>query len=552
MNGNVIHEVRSVLGLERCGQDRSVLREAAVQRYGDAPAGAWRWARHDRHSDLQEGGPAMIATARARALGLQLVLSLLSATWCGAAIEPRDSVVKVYVQSLQPPYGSPWESGRVESSSGSGFVIAGRRILTNAHVVAGATLVEVRRQGDADRFQAHVLWVSHTPDLALLEVDGPGFFEGVPPLELGELPTLQQEVTVLGFPLGGDTLSVTRGVVSRVEHSLGAHSWVEMLAAQIDAAVNPGNSGGPVLASGRVVGVAYQGLGGAEGVSYMIPTPVIRQFLRDVEDGRVDGVPSCGIFQADKLESQALRDLLALPAGRSGLLVRALVPASDAARVLRPRDVVMSIEGQAVGNDTNVELRPRERTSYRLRCDLKQMGETVKVEVWRDGRSFATSLALDVPYGLLHDRVPYVLERPPRYFVYGGLVFAPLTKNLLFDLGWTRGPAEMMALAFRSGDTLEPGRELVVLQRILGDEANRGYDDVGPGLVKTIDGVRPTDLPNALELVEGGAGPYLSVELESGQIVAVERAAVRRRQQEILKTYEVRADRSLELTRKGQ
>jgi S1-C subfamily serine protease len=494
----------------------------------------------------------MTTTVHARALRLHLALAVLSATWCGAAVEPRDSVVKVYVQSLQAPYGSPWESGRVEASSGSGFVIAGQRILTNAHVVAGATLVEVRRQGDADKVQARVLWISHTPDLALLRVDSPGFFEGVTPLELGELPTLQQEVTVLGFPRGGDTLSVTRGVVSRVEHNMGAHSWVEMLAAQIDAAVNPGNSGGPVLAAGRVVGVAYQGLGGAEGVSYMIPTPVVRQFLRDVEDGRIDGVPSCGIFDVDKLESQALRDLLGLPAGRSGLLVRALVPGAAAAQVLRPRDVIMSIEDKAIGNDTSVEFRPRERTSYRLHCDLKQVGESVKVEVWRDGQSFATSLGLDVPYGLRRDRVPYVKEQPPRYFVYGGLIFAPLTKNLLFDLGWTTGPAEMMALAFRSGDVHEPGRELVVLQRILADEVNRGYDDIGPGLVETIDGVRPRDLSHALELVEGGAAPYLSVELESGQIVALERAAVRRRQQEILNTYEVRADRSAELARKGQ
>lgn len=490
--------------------------------------------------------------ASARRLCQLLGLTLVSATWCTAAVEPRDSVVKVYVKSLQTPYESPWESGRVEASSGSGFVIAGQRILTNAHVVAGATLVEVRRHGEAARLQAHVLWVSHTPDLALLTVDGPRFFEGVTPLELGELPALQQEVTVLGFPWGGDTLSVTRGVVSRVEHTGGAHSWVQLLAAQIDAAVNPGNSGGPVLASGRVVGVAYQGQDGAQGISYMIPTPVVRQFLRDVEDGRLDGVPSCGIFASDKLESQALRDLLALPGGHSGLLVTALVPGSDAAGVLRPRDVVMSIDGKAIGNDKNVEFRPRERTSYRLLCDSKQVGETVRVEVWRDGQPFATNLRLNVPYGLAHDWVPWVREQPPRYFIYGGLVFAPLTKNLLGVLGWRDAPAEMMAVAFRSGDTQEPGREMVLLQRVLADDINRGYDDLGPSMVKTIDGVRPRDLSHALELAEGGTAPYLSVELDSARLVVLERAAVRRRQQEILKTYGIHADRSAELARKGQ
>jgi S1-C subfamily serine protease len=66
-------------------------------------------------------------------------------------------VVKVYVQSLETRYSSPWDGGRVEAFSGSGFVIAGQRILTNAHVIAGATLVEVRRHGEADRFQAHFL-----------------------------------------------------------------------------------------------------------------------------------------------------------------------------------------------------------------------------------------------------------------------------------------------------------------------------------------------------------------------------------------------------------
>jgi S1-C subfamily serine protease len=437
----------------------------------------------------------------------------------------------------------------VEASSGSGFIIGGQRILTNAHVVDGATLVEVRRHGEADRLQARVLWVSHTSDLALLTVDSPAFFNAVAPLELGELPALQQEVTVLGFPMGGDTLSVTRGVVSRVEHQAGAHSWVELLAAQIDAALNPGNSGGPVLASGRVVGVAYQALGGAAGIAYMIPTPVVRQFLRDVEDGRLDGVPSCGIFGSDKLGSQALRDLLALPTDRSGLLVRTLVPGTEAARLLRPRDVVMSIDGKAIGNDMSVEFRPRERTSYRLLCDLKQVGEAVQVEVWRDGQSFTTSLGLNRPYGLVHDRVPLVFEQPPRYFIYGGLVFAPLTKNLLMAIG---GRSEMLAAGLRSGDTQDPARELVVLQRVLADEINRGYDSLEQGLVKTIDGVRPRDITHALELAEGGTAPYLSVELESGQLVVLERAAVVRRQQEILKTYEIRADRSVELARKGQ
>jgi len=184
----------------------------------------------------------------------------------------------------------------------------------------------------------------------------------------------------------------------------------------------------------------------------MIPMPVVRQFLH----------------------------LLTL-------LVTALVPGSDAARVLRPRDVITSIDGKAIGNDKNTEFQPRERTSYRLLCDL----------------------------------------------------FAPLTKNLLSSLGWRDAPPELLAAAYRNGDAQEPVRELVVLQRVLADEVNRGYDNLEPEIVKTIDGVRPRDLARALELAEGGTAPYLSVELESGRLVVLERTAVRRRQQNILKTYSV-------------
>ena len=128
------------------------------------------------------------------------------------------------------------------------------------------------------------------------------------------------------------------------------------------------------------------------------------------------------------------------------------MPGSDAARVLRPRDVITSIDGKAIGNDKNIEFRPRERTSYRLLCD-------------------------------------------------------PLTKNLLSSLGWRDAPPELLAAAYRNGDAQEPVRELVVLQRVLADEVNRGYDNLEPEIVKTIDGVRPRDLARALELAEGGAAP---------------------------------------------
>ena len=206
-------------------------------------------------------------------------LLLLLGIWGGApssaaAADPRDAVLKVFATQLNPNYGAPWKSGVARTVSGSGFVIDGHRILTNAHVVSDTTFIQVRRYGDSERVPARLLFVSHEADIALLTVDAPHFFDSIAPLRLGGLPELRQEVLVLGFPLGGDTLSVTRGVVSRIENQTYVHSGMELLAGQIDSAVNPGNSGGPVLADGAVVGIAMQVTTGTDSIAYMIPTPV--------------------------------------------------------------------------------------------------------------------------------------------------------------------------------------------------------------------------------------------------------------------------------------
>ncbi len=202
----------------------------------------------------------------------------------------RSSIVKVYVTSQPASYTTPWEMQSQSNSSGSGFIIAGRRILTNAHVVSDQTFLRVRRASQAEKHLAKVVAVSHELDLALLTVDDDAFFKGAQPLEIGRLPAVGQKVVALGFPKGGTRLTVTEGVVSRIERGKYSHSHFRNLICQIDAAINSGASGGPVLQGVRVAGVAFQS-GSGENIGYMVPAPVIRHFLKDLEDGRLDGAP---------------------------------------------------------------------------------------------------------------------------------------------------------------------------------------------------------------------------------------------------------------------
>ncbi|KAI3926039.1 hypothetical protein MKW98_028175 [Papaver atlanticum] len=105
----------------------------------------------------------------------------------------------------------------LSESKGTGFIISGRKVLTNAHCVKHYTQVKLKKRGSDVKYLAKVLAIGNECDLVMLTVEDDEFWEGLSPIELGSLPALQDAVSVVGYPVGGDTISVTSGVVSRIE-----------------------------------------------------------------------------------------------------------------------------------------------------------------------------------------------------------------------------------------------------------------------------------------------------------------------------------------------
>jgi len=153
------------------------------------------------------------------------------------------SVVKIFTVSVKPNYYQPWQMRSQKFSTGSGVIIKDNLILTAAHVVDNGVYLEIKKSSNPKKFIAHVKWISHDADLALLEVEDQSFFDNTKPLNLGKLPHRQDGVAVYGYPGGGNEISITHGVISRIEHTLYVHSDLDLLSLQIDAAINPGNSG---------------------------------------------------------------------------------------------------------------------------------------------------------------------------------------------------------------------------------------------------------------------------------------------------------------------
>ena len=420
--------------------------------------------------------------------------------------EARRNVVIVEVTSQTWDYRLPWNPGTVSSARGAGFVIEGKRILTNAHVISGARNITVQREADPRKYAGKVLHVAHDCDLALVEIEDPEFFKGTTVLPIGTIPELESVVSVYGFPIGGDRLSVTRGVVSRIDYNSYTHSGREShLAIQIDAAINPGNSGGPVMQDDKVVGVAFQGFRGdvAQNVGYMIPTPVIRRFLKDVEDGHYDHYVDIAIRWM-ALENRAMRKYLKRPNDGLGVVVTDIFSEGSSDGVLEKGDVLLSIDGHPIESDGSVRLEGQPVQMEEI-VERKFAGDTVTLEVWRKEK--LESLKLTLRPAEMFSMYENLYEEAPRYVVFGGLVFQPLTANLMAVL---MGSADLRLRQtysmFGQDQLYRETPEPVVLTSILPDPLNVYLRGLAGQVVREINGRKIRTLADVLPALEAGKG----------------------------------------------
>jgi S1-C subfamily serine protease len=475
-------------------------------------------------------------------------LALLICTAVSPAAELERSVVQIITFSQEPQWDTPWRQTGVRRGSGTGFLIQGKRILTNAHVIGWARQILIRRHQDPQPYLAQVVFAGHDCDLALLEVEDPAFYEGLEPLEFGPLPKVQSTVITCGYPAGGEQVSFTRGVVSRIELQNFVHIGNRnFLAIQTDAAINPGNSGGPVFQDDRVVGVAFQGIPGLENAGFFIPLPVIEHFLTDVADGTYDGFPSAGI-RITALHNPAYRRYLGLEQPGIGARVDGLLPIPATQDLLKPDDVLLQVGEFPIGSDGSV-LFEGNRVFGGVAFQLAQNGESVPLKIWRDGKQINVQLPVGVYEGdnLLSNHY----DTPPRYYVHAGLVFTPLSLDYLKTQGrnWRDNANNEIVyeMYYRRQEAPETARtEPIVLSAVLTHPVNVNLRYGARSLVDSINGVRIDRLEDVIKAFNNATNSHHVLEfLPNRALETIDRQAAAEAHQEILRTYAVPNDRRL-------
>jgi len=467
-----------------------------------------------------------------------------------AAPNIESSVVKVFSTVRHPDPFKPWTKQAPSEITGSGVVIEGRRILTNAHVVLYASQVQVQASAAGDKVSATVVAVAPGIDLAILQLDDASFFDAHPPLaRASKLPAIKDAVLAYGFPTGGNSLSITKGIVSRIEFA--SYNYpVSGLRIQVDAAINPGNSGGPAVAGDKMIGLAFSKLTGSEtqSIGYIIPNEEVELFLKDVADGHYDGKPAM-YDDLQTLENPALRSFLKLDKSVEGMVVHR-PSSSEASYPLKEWDVITHIGETPIDNQGMVKIGPDLRVSFNYLIQKVATNGQLPLTVVRAGKTLHVQLPVSSEHPTL---VTDLRGSYPSYFIYGPLVFSPASWQFVSGLESNSGLMRMLGLVKSPLVTHaldEPDAEIselvVVSSPFFPNKIVNGYSNPAGSVVYSVNGIRIKSLTHLVGVLHDLKDPFVTFEFDQkgGEALVFSRPAILAATDDILTDNDVRAQGS--------
>lgn len=439
----------------------------------------------------------------------------------------ESSIILLEVDKIVPSYVHPWSIHHRENGTGTGFCVLlpegnTRKILTNAHVVEHAPHIIARRRHNARPFRMVVEALIYECDLAILDVasakDREEFWADLPPLEIGGLPEKLEKVYVYGYPLGGYNISITKGVVNRMQ-IVQYFNIANAIAIQIDAPINPGNSGGPVVnSSGVVVGVAFavEADPTFRSMGYIIPTSLVRFFFTAIKRG-FSGLCTLGLA-VQTLNNSGMQEYFGVKNNQPGVLVTDVSPKGSGVGHVRFGDILTHIDDKPVHSDGNMLLgdillsadkylsvakvegnensllHANDYVPYSNLIALKFQGEKVKVSVLRKGKKHDLSITLQKPFFSM-PRLPSQIA--PSYVIVAGMVFIPVSYMVVSEL---RQEGKYSDHILGYGGPILKTRQSLLLSEIFMSDLTIGYTD--NYILLRINKQEPVDLADFYRIIK--------------------------------------------------
>ena len=436
------------------------------------------------------------------------------------------SVVQVIADHYDISYSYPWSFIGKYSSTGSGFCILWKDkkyILTNAHCVKNSNDVVLRRRGFSETFAATILWIVHECDLALLDVcDKNGkkiekFWSDMLPLELGNMPNKLDKIYVYGYPLGGFNISVTKGVVSRIQIIKHSHG-LTAIAIQVDAAINFGNSGGPVVdKTGKIVGVSFAGENDSttQNMGYIIPPIIVEYFLQSIPKKIEHSQQFAGLCDLElftqSLDNETLQKYIELPKDKTGILVTGVSNNNASSKYIKQGDVIMYVDGKQINNDgtmflsdllsiygNTTNLGTDEIILYHNYIHLKNPGDSIELTLWRKKKEKTVKFTIEQNYF----PVPrFEHQSSLSYFILMGMVFLPISYPLIKEKNNNQEYVCHLVELVKYCKKFEKDEQVIILSDIFASKFTEGYP-VGNFILDSINNVKVKNMRHLIEVVK--------------------------------------------------
>lgn len=480
-------------------------------------------------SQKSEGQTRMFVARRASALALLPFSFLLLPSLLAAGddspkpeadvLPTAASVVRVSSTNQSWNFDRPWTKRAPYNRRGIGVVIGQGRVLVTAELVANHTYVELERPGNSEKVPASIVRVDYESNLALLEPQDPKFLDGAMPVTLAKNIQVGTKLSVLQLENTG-AAAFTPATVTTVTVGGYPADGIALLTYRISTPLQYRDNSFvvPVFLGDKLAGLLMRYDSRTQSAD-LVPDRVISSFLARANAKPYRGIPRAGITFSPTRDPQ-FRRYLGMGKDQTGIYVVSVAHGSAAEKAgVKTGDVLLRVNGYDIDEDGNYPDPDYGKIPFsHLISTAKQPGSEIAVRVLRGGKEFDLQLPLEPrdPTKIISE--PFVVDRAPRFYILGGLVFQELSRSFLREWGgdWkTDAPARLVYLD-EFQDELPPDRgKIVFLNSVLPADTTVGYDDVGQTVVEKINDRAIRSLDDVAEAVKHPVNGFHKIELES-------------------------------------
>lgn len=434
--------------------------------------------------------------------------------------KPKElSLVRVNVTGQAYDYIRPWQKRAPFQKRALGAVLPQGRVLVTADLIANQNYVELERAESGDKTGANVVVVDYEANLALLEPTDKKFLNGLTPLQLALDTVVGDRLSAWQLESTG-ALVGTEGLVTTIQMTRYPADLGQFLTYRISISMQYRDNSYtvPLVKKNKLAGLLLRFEPRTQ-VLDAIPAPIIAHFLKDAETQHYRGFPSAG-FGFSPTRDPQLRSFAGQTGKPAGVYVTSVEPEMPAAKAgLKVGDIVVGLGNNEIDQNGNYVDSLYGKIEFTNLITARAFaGDTVAVQIQREGKPMQLNLALDHREANDYVIPPYNIDRAPLYYILGGLVFQELSRQYLREWGanWLKDAPQRFVYKDRFQSELYPegNRRVVVLTQVLPANSTIGYDDMTYLTITKVNGKEVKSLADLAKIAKQPMDGFIKIETE--------------------------------------